>query len=110
MGNEQPMRKISHEEMAKSIENLDQRVITGIKIERWISALAEFKNLFYCTAEDLRELRLAINEPLPEQTMEDKANRQVLNDKLDLVEHILSNLPKVIAHRIKPQPIVLKPN
>jgi hypothetical protein len=110
MGNDQPMRKLSHEDIAKTIENMDQRMITGIKIERWIAALAEFKNLFYCTAEDLRELRLAINEPSPDHTMEDRANKQVLNDKMEIVEYILNHLPRVIDHRIKPQPIILPPS
>lgn len=110
MGNEQPMRKISHSEMAQAIENVDQRIITAIKVERWIAAICEFKNLFYCTVEELRELRMANAGNFAELTMEEKAMQQAMHDKLDIVEYILNNIPKVIDHRVKPQPVVLKPH
>ena len=105
---QQPRQTISHEQIEKAIANLDQRVITGIKIERWVAALVEFKNMFYCTAEELHKLRLTVAQPSQEMTEEDKVNQKILLDKLDLVESILTRLPLVMAHRIKPQPFIAK--
>lgn len=97
------LKKVSEsvtvEQLVNAVKSVDKRVVTAIKVERWIAALHEFHNAdFRCTTEELQALSAANNDNFQELSPEEKEMQRIMNEKIELVAIIVKKLPMMFGH------------
>lgn len=97
------LKKVSEsvtvEQLVNAVKSVDKRVVTAIKVERWISAINEFHNAdFRCTIEELAALSAANNDNFGELSPEEKEMQRVMNEKIELVQFIVQRIPRMFGH------------